>query len=179
MNIITLIKFKDLLINSKVLTGILSYLEKEHKQQYTFSSNLQIFINQTQSLLELSDVVNLLTGICIVIVLIGLIGLILLMMNKRKKETAISIAIGATLAQLYLEVVLEIMIIIGIGGIVGIIASNIILLHATYFNEFPISINPLTPIIISIASLIISILISIFPLFKIREISPNKALKSQ
>lgn len=177
INLIASIKFKDASINGKILPDILNYLQNVHKQQYTFANSIQLYINQTQSLLELCKIVNLLTVVCIIIVMIGITGLMLLMVSKRKKEIALSIAIGATLKQLYFETIFEIIIIIGIGGIIGIIVSNFLLFKIN-FKQFPIVVNYYIPILIFITLLFCGILASLFPVYKIKKIAPDQTLKS-
>jgi ABC-type lipoprotein release transport system permease subunit len=177
LNLIVSIKFKDTSVYGKILSNILNYLEKEHKQQYTFGNSILFYMSQTQSLLELCKLINLLTVVCIVIVMIGITGLMLLMISKRRKEIALSIAIGATLKQLYFETIFEIILIIGIGGIFGIALSNFLLLKIK-FNQFPIVVNYYTPILIFVALLFCGILASLFPIYKIKKIAPDQTLKS-
>lgn len=173
-------QFKNELFSSKVSASVLQYVRKQHQDNgftYVFDTYLSRYAKQTQQLQSISRAVNTLIIFSLITVGIGLSGLILTAINKRRKEIAISLAFGATLAQMMMEVVIEALTIIVLAFIAGV-SIGVGLLNFMEFDEFQLIINFKMTSYIFVITLMIGLIAILPPVLKIRKIYPSRELQS-
>ncbi|MDE7425231.1 MAG: ABC transporter permease [Lachnospiraceae bacterium] len=151
-------------INEKLL-NIRNYLNKSHKDyKYTISNEFFEYMGKISTAKDENYIFTLIAGVFFLIIVIGLVGLFLLFMERRKRELAIAISLGAQRRYLVMELFLEVLCISLIGYVMGaVIAAKALIAgweFATviiYFN-WKISVLLISvPILISVVSIIPSV----------------------
>ncbi len=164
--------FNDKNKNDIVATAqnIQSYLNNKYTNT---SYELRNYIGEAKSILsrniELSKAINFVLSFIFLIITFSLIGLLLIFMNKRKKEIAISFLCGASYNQLRLEIFLEIFFIVIVSTLIGNLLFDGVGIKNTY--------SIYSMIICAIASILLCTLICTILSQKLKYISPIKCLK--
>ena len=124
-NIKLCIKFTDekgdniSFVNEKLL-NFKNYLNERHQDyKYTISNEFYDYMGKTATASEESYIFLLIAIVFFFIIVIGLIGLFLLFMERRKRELAIAISLGAQRNWLVIEVFLEVICVSMIGYVTG------------------------------------------------------------
>ena len=157
--------------------NIQSYLNNKYTNT---SYEVRNYIGEAQSILsrniELSKVINFVLSFIFLIITFSLIGLLLIFMNKRKKEIAISFLCGASYNQLRLEIFLEIFFIVIVSTLIGNLLSIPFL---PIFDGVGVknTYSIYSMIICAIASILLSTLICTILSQKLKYMSPIKCLK--
>lgn len=167
-----------------VLKEIVQYFEQKYgnngQLECTFNSPLSEAKTYISSQIILSETFKTIAYVCLAIVGIGFIGLLLIIFENRIKKMAISLVMGATYKQLYLEAVLEIEAVILLGTAVGGIATYYII---NYLNKaitaIDIKANSLAITYLITGIIISGVLMSFIVLNKIMKIAPNEVLKKE
>ncbi|MDP4182105.1 MAG: hypothetical protein Q8942_13575 [Bacillota bacterium] len=163
------------------LTNIIQYLNNKHGNQfsYTIDSELNKYIKTTETIRDNALFANIVTFFSLVVIIIGLSGLMLLLVNKRIKEYAISIALGATKKVIFLETLMEATIVCLIGGVLGTILETVVLSQKIIcFNEFMVVVDNKVQFICIFAPILIGVLSTMFSMVKIVKLMPIEILKS-
>lgn len=174
-----ILPFNDKNKNDIVATAqnIQSYLNNKYTNT---SYELRNYIGEAESILsrniELSKIINFVLSFIFLIITFSLIGLLLIFMNKRKKEIAISFLCGASYNQLRLEIFLEIFFIVIVSTLIGNLLSIPFL---PIFDGVGVknTYSIYSMIICTIASILLSTLICTILSQKLKYISPIKCLK--
>ncbi|AEV67932.1 FtsX-like permease family protein [Acetivibrio clariflavus] len=105
-------------------------------------------------------------------------GLFVLTINKRKREIAICLALGANKNVVYYEIILEMGIIAFLGTLLGILGSLILLLRG--FEIATVVVFPNSIVIAALFGLsVFSVIISSIPvLISIKKLMPIEILRS-
>lgn len=157
---------------SEKLLNIRNYLNKSHKDyKYTISNEFFEYIGKTSIAKYENYILTMIAVIFFLIIVIGLVGLFLLFMERRKRELAIAISLGAQRRYLIMELFLEVLCVSLIGYVMGaaiaakvLIAGWEIVTVIIYF-KWKISV-----LLISIPVLIsaVSILPSVYMILKLK-----------
>lgn len=165
-------------INQK-MQEVKSYLSKKHID-YEFLINNEFFdyMGRTSTLNENSIIFNFIASVIFLIILIGLIGLFMLFMERRKKELAIAIALGARKEQLICEVLIEILFIALTGYLLGVCISSLLLIKGFSYATVAINFNLGLSLMLVILPIIVTILAVLPSIFMIKNLSPMKILRN-
>jgi len=177
-----------------------SEIVREMKSDYSGCISVYSWdeINESlHMLVVINDAANILiTGILYFIISFGLFGTILMMLSERKKEFGVLVSIGMSKSKLGFLVFLENVFMAIIGTAIGFLIAIPIVYYLHYYpieltgveaegmtkNGFEPVLSVSTDINIFIGQavtvLIMSILFSLYPIFKIRAMNENKAMRS-
>lgn len=162
------------------IRSIISILES-NSTYFLYSINSDYFnlLRKVSTAYEQAGAFNFFALIIMLIIVISLAGMFSLIINSRKKELAICLALGSSKGKLYLECFLEVFILSLSGCLIGIILSYIILLSGIEYATVPITPNHLISIFEILLSCIIT-LISVFPAFIIiKKLMPMEILRTE
>lgn len=166
-------------IESSVME-IINYLYKTHGNRYGYEidSVLNKFLEKTNSIRQVSKTVNVAAIISSIIIMLGLTGILLLIVERRKKEFAVCISVGATKPVILMETIFEACTITVGGGIIGIILSLIIVnMNIIRIEDVNISISYFSVAMTLLLSLIIGCIATLIPILKIKNLMPVEILR--
>lgn len=177
-----------------------SEIVREMKSDYSGCISVYSWdeINESlHMLVVINDAANILiTGILYFIISFGLFGTILMMLSERKKEFGVLVSIGMSKSKLGFLVFLENVFMAIIGTAIGFLIAIPIVYYLHYYpieltgveaegmtkNGFEPVLSVSTDINIFIGQAVtvlsMSILFSLYPIFKIRAMNENKAMRS-
>jgi ABC-type antimicrobial peptide transport system permease subunit len=120
--------------------------------------------------------VAILAGFILVIVFFGLTGLLLVFLNQRQREYAISLMCGATYHQLLTESYLEIALLVIMSTLLGTLSSIPFL---PLFGGMGVSVHfsVWTLIVCIIGAMLVSLVVCVLSFQKIKRITPINVLK--
>lgn len=154
-------------------------------QTVTFTqvqSTLNGLLSTTQQLLQTATIFTLLIG------LIGLINTLYMSVSERKKELGMLKAIGARNIQLFFLIIIETLVIVLIGSLLGILLSISFSVTLEYFirrlvESAPIGKLAFYTLPLAIFTILISILIgvlsSLIPAYSALKISPMEVIRNE
>jgi ABC-type lipoprotein release transport system permease subunit len=137
----------------------------------------------------------IITGVLYLLICFGILGTLLMMMVERKYEMGMLVAIGMKKARLMQLLLIESLLTVSIGCIMGILTSIPIVYYlkrytirftgeyAKTYEEFgfeaifPASTNPEIFVTQGLVVLSLSILLSLYPMVKVARLDPVKAMK--
>lgn len=158
---------------------IINYLYKTHDRYgYEIDSVLNMFLEKTNGIMKISKAVNVAAIISSIIVILGLTGILLLIVERRKKEFAVCISVGATKPIILMETIFEACTITVGGGIIGTILSLIILnMNIIKIEDVNISVSYFSIAMTLLLSLIIGCVATLIPVLKIKKLMPVEILR--
>ena len=123
---------------------------------------------------NIAELLNIISGFILIIVSFGLLGLLLIRVNRRRREFAISLMCGATRLNIMLEVYIELLSLVMIAVVVG----NIICLPILSLigNSGDVNYHGFTLVFCMLGGLLGSFIICLLPIIRIRFVSPLESL---
>lgn len=185
-----------MLINNDVLATTKNKLNNNIDDHYEVMDWKQLTPELAQAIQGDNSGGIIMLAVLFLIIAFGVFGTVLMMLNERRREFAILIAIGMKKAKLGLIVVLETVLISLIGSLTGMLASLPVI---EYFKFNPIKITGdiaeayakwgFEPVMaftdkasiflwMAFLVLIVALLISIYPWFKIKNMNMMQAMRS-
>jgi ABC-type antimicrobial peptide transport system permease subunit len=125
---------------------------------------------------QLASTVAILAGFILVIVFFGLTGLLLVFLNQRQREYAISLMCGATYHQLLTESYLEIALLVIMSTLLGTLFS-IPFLPLLGGMGVSVHFSVWTLIVCIIGAMLVSLVVCVLSFHKIKSITPINVLK--
>ncbi|AUS97515.1 hypothetical protein CDQ84_18955 [Clostridium thermosuccinogenes] len=179
-NMFVTFKFINSDFASDIGAGIISYLYKKYGDlyDYNFDTTLSEYLRQTNVYKAYSLGLMILSIFILLIISIGLTSIILIIINQRTREIAISLTLGATIEKIFLEIIMESTFVTIQGGLIGIVVSILLLKTKVHFSQFEIIIDFKILLFSFCVSMLIGIISSILPIKKIKNITPIKILHS-
>ncbi len=178
----TFVSFKLLNSNSlsKVGIKIINYLysKGQNNYDYFFDTTTEGYLRQTSGYKTYSIGLTILSVFILLIIIVGLTGILLIIINRRIREYAISMTLGATSKKLFFETILESTIVTFLGGVIGVLICILIFKYVIKFKQFNVYIDTRIILLSLFASVMIGIVASLLPLFKIKQITPMAVLRS-
>ena len=125
---------------------------------------------------QLASTVAILAGFILVIVFFGLTGLLLVFLNQRQREYAVSLMCGATFHQLLAESYFEIALLVILSTLPGTLSSIPFL---PLFGGMGVSVHfsVWTLIVCIIGAMLVSLVVCVLSFHKIKRITPINVLK--
>lgn len=162
------------------ITLVMKELEKTNKLfSYSMNSDYYNVLNKVNTAYEQAAAFNFIGLVLFSILFIGVSGLFALIINTRKKEIAINLALGATKKGLYTECLLEMLTLLLLGWFLGTIISIILLVNGVSYAT--VTIKP--SIIVIFVGLVISgtiALIATIPAYiTIKTLMPMEILRTE
>lgn len=159
------------------LNEIQTYLLSVHPNSGYVVRNYGGEVQQTLGRNEhLANTLAILAGFILVIVFFGLVGLLLVLLNKRRQEYAITLMCGANHTQLMFEAYLEIFLFVICSTLIG---SFLSIPFLPFFSSMgvPVSYSVWTLVICTLGAILISMAVCIVSFYRIMSISPVNVLK--
>lgn len=178
------IKFPDAKRNEiaslyqKIDAVITNWNTQSKSYSFTIGSEFFDFLKSTSTMRKQSIIFNSISCIFLFIILIGLIGLFVLFMERRKKEMAVCLALGATKNNLAWEIFLEILCISFVGFLIGIVTSCIILQNGFYYTYILVNLSYQIPFLLIILLFVIAVLASVPSIYMVKKLLPMEILRS-
>ena len=171
---------KDKKVTTDMLNDIVKLLEQNNDNPYLFNIG-----NETMNFLlrvhHANNEVKIFTpisGILILLVMIGGIGIFSLVINKRKKEIAICYALGESKNQLCIKSILEISILLIFSYLTGIICSDCFMQKGISVATVAVEPNWKAAVLLFAIALLL-IIITVIPVARqIKKYSPCEILSS-
>jgi len=179
-NVYFSIKFKNTLFSPSILFSIIEFLNDEYKGEYDYriDTNLDRYKREVENIKFISDSFIILAGVSFIIIICGLSGILLIIINKRSRELAICISMGASKKMLFFEIIMESLAINAIGGISGMVFSLFILKYFVSFKDFNIIFDYKILTYITFVIVLTGVLSAIPATIKIKRMTPIQILKS-
>lgn len=162
---------------STKLNDIQAWLASSHPEGNYIISNYAQQVEETLSRNVVStQLIQMLSAFIILIVFLGLTGLLLVLVNSRQRELAVSLMCGASYRQLMAEVFWEIFLVIAAGAVIG---NLVCIPFLPMFSGFAVKTGySFVTLIICVAGAAgLSLAVSAFAFRKITKIAPIMALK--
>ncbi len=170
----------DKKVTADMLSDIVQLLEEDSKNQYCFniSNETMDFLLNVHHANNEVKIFTPISGILILLVMIGGIGIFSLVINKRKKEIAICYALGECKNQLCVKSILEISILLILSYVIGILFSCFCMLRGMSVATVEVEPNwKAAVLLLGIALLVI--IITVIPVIRlIKRYSPCEILSS-
>lgn len=162
---------------SESLLEIRGFLKEMHPQvEYElkdYYAQISMLVNRNQYVVQLLLFLSVFTFFIIVF---GLVGLLLVFINKRKKEIAVSLMCGARHGQIILETFLEILAVVSGSTVIGNLCSILFLPSLSGFavkTEYSV----LSLLLCTMGAVFLSSLVCSLALRKIKRITPIQVRK--
>lgn len=174
------LKFDDQSTDSinRMLFDIESKLEESNKfYDYTVSSEFFDFLYKSSFDSDQASFFSFLSMLLITIVYIGMLSLFIMLVEKRKFELAVCLALGAGKKQVFSELSLEFLILSITPSFVGFIISNVIISKGFRFiNVFISSYSIMVEMLIFFSIVVLNFLCLLQVFYKIRKLKPQEIL---
>lgn len=163
---------------SKQAVAIQTYLMTQHTgQRYTvrnYTAEVEATLGRN---VHVSEMLNFLAGFVLVIVTFSLVGLLLVLLNQRKVEFAISFMCGANYRQILMEIFGEIaLVVVGSAVLGNLLSIPILPMFAGSFVQVGYYVSTLA--ICVGGALLLCVFVCGVALHRIRLVSPVKSLKN-
>jgi len=164
---------------SNVGIGVINYLysKNQNKYDYCYDTLTEEYVRQTNGYKILAVGLSILSAFVMVIIIVGLTGIFLIIVNRRIGEYAISMTLGATRSKIFLETILESVIVTSLGGLTGVILSICVLKYMVNFKQFNIYINSNLLLFSLAVSIFIGVISSVLPIIRIKQIAPIEIIR--
>lgn len=163
----------------KLAANILENLRQKNENENYMVMNYAAFAEESMNQnVHIAALLNFLAGFVLIIVVFGFMGLLFILISQRSKEFAISLMCGAIHRQISLELFMEILLVIIIGVCVGNLLSALLL--PVLGNHAPTLLagQVKTLLITLLGGVVVSGLVCLPLLYKLKHITPVKLLKN-
>ncbi len=171
---------KDKKVTTDMLNDIVKLLEQNNDNPYQFNigNETMKFLLRVHHADNEVKIFTLISGILILLVMIGGIGIFSLVINKRKKEIAICYALGESKNQLCIKSLLEIGILLIFSYLTGIICSYCFMQKGISVATVTVEPNWKAAVLLFTIALLL-IIITVIPVARqIKKYSPCEILSS-
>jgi len=165
----------------EIISAIYDYFDNAHGDifYYTLDNSFDKYLRLTEDSRNNALLANVVMSVTFILVVFGLTGLLLLMLGKRSREIAVSLAVGARKTDLYIELFLESILITLSGGLTGCVFSVIMLkANILKINETIIGTNCMAVLISWIVPILVGLVSSIPLMFKVRKMLPLQIIRN-
>jgi len=160
------------------LQKILSYIqEKDQSDLVEINNYYGLIVEELNKNSNIAALLNILSIFVLCIVFLGYVGLLTIMINRRNKEFAVSLMCGAQQKQIFIQIIIEVFIIVLFSVLLGNILS-IPLLQLFCITGVDTTYHTLTLFISITGGALISLIISIPSQLKVAKITPINLLKN-
>ncbi|MBS4455562.1 FtsX-like permease family protein [Tuanshanicoccus lijuaniae] len=161
----------------KELQQILSRVkEKLPNYLFKYSSLKQQFNEKKQEIILISRTFYSILFICVVIIGISLIGLVSTFIDRRKSNISLCYLVGATKNELFIELLLELCLVVLLSGGIGILSSYTIVFVQDSLLGVPINLLFRYSLLIIFCQFIITVLITVILAKKYTAMNPIEIL---
>lgn len=170
----------DKKITADMLSDIVQLLEEDNDNRYRFdisNQTMDFLLRIHHANIEVK-IFTLISGILILLAMIGGIGIFSLVINKRKKEIAICYALGECKSQLCMKSILEISILLVLSYVVGILFSCFCMSRGISLATVIVEPNWKAAVLLS-GIVVLLIIITVIPVIRlIKKYSPCEILST-
>lgn len=109
----------------ELVQEMISLLYDRHggKFSYQYSNVLNDYLNRLDDIFEETDLFSFIARVCLCVAVFGITGVMTVLVRRRRREYAISYALGARKWNICLELLLEVFFVTGTGGVLGCMAG--------------------------------------------------------
>jgi len=143
---------------------------------YQYDDVLSDYVDHAEAILEEINLFLLIAKICLCVAVFGITGIMIIIVRKRKKEYAISYAMGACKLNIYLELIFEVFCISSAGSILGSLVGYFLTNLQTQ-STFPVRFYFSCISVPFMVSLIIPLLVSSIIIPDVKSRDPIETLK--
>ena len=120
---------------------------------------------------------SLISILLIIIVYIGMVSLFIMLIEKRKFEIAVCLALGAKIKQVFLELSIEFLLISITPSLIGLTVANILIERGFRFvNVYISQYSAIAEMLILLSIIILNFSCLSFVFYKIRKLKPQEIL---
>ena len=174
----------------KAAEEVRTVLRKRHRNQDNFF-DISFHITAVKELDKISRIIKIMlssiAGFSLFVGSIGIMNMMLVSVNQRTREIGIRRAIGAKRRDIFLQFLIEAVVMCGIGGLLGIglgigigyACSNIAVKIVKVIPQWPVVISPQWMAVSVSISACIGIAFGLYPAVRASQISPIEALRTE
>ena len=174
----------------KAAEEVKAVLRKRHRNQDNFF-DISFATAAVQELDKISRIIKIMlssiAGFSLFVGSVGIMNMMLVSVNQRTREIGIRRAIGAKRGEIFLQFLIEAVVMCGIGGLLGISLGIGIGYGCSHIAVKIVKVIPHWPVVISLEWMVVSISISTFigivfglyPAVRASQISPIEALRTE
>ena len=174
----------------KAVEEVKAVLRKRHRNQDNFF-DISFATAAVQELDKISRIIKIMlssiAGFSLFVGSVGIMNMMLVSVNQRTREIGIRRAIGAKRGEIFLQFLIEAVVMCGIGGLLGISLGIGIGYGCSHIAVKIVKVIPHWPVVISLEWMVVSIGISTFigivfglyPAVRASQISPIEALRTE
>ncbi len=170
----------DKKVTADMLSEIVQLLEADNDNRYRFNisnETMDFLLRVHHANIEV-EIFTLISGILILLVVVGGIGIFSLVINRRKKEIAICYALGECKSQLCMKSVLEISILLVLSYLMGILFSCFSMLRGISVATVKVDPNWKAAVLL-LGIVFLLIIITVVPVIRlIKKYSPCEILST-
>lgn len=131
-------------------------------------------ISAVTSILTL--IIGSVAGISLIVGGIGIMNMMLVTVTERTREIGLRMSLGATKGQILTQFLFESLVISFTGGIIGILLGLTGGVIVSYFTEFPVLVSVPSIILSSMLSIFIGVIFGIIPASRAARHHPSESL---
>ncbi|MYC76485.1 FtsX-like permease family protein [Candidatus Poribacteria bacterium] len=174
----------------KAAEEVTAVLKKRHRNQDNFF-DISFATAAVKELDKISRIIKIMlssiAGFSLFVGSVGIMNMMLVSVNQRTREIGIRRAIGAKRRDIFLQFLIEAIVMCGIGGLFGIglgigtgyVCSYIAVTIVKVIPQWPVVISPYWMVVSVSISAGIGILFGLYPAIRASHISPIEALRTQ
>jgi putative ABC transport system permease protein len=166
-----------------VIEQIKSLLRERRKitegedDNFTVFDTRQIADTMSSMIRTLTMLLGAVAAISLLVGGIGIMNIMLVSVTERTREIGIRLAIGAIENEVLSQFLIEAVALSSFGGLIGIVAANVIALGVTRLIDVPYRFNPGMNLVSFLFSALIGVVFGYFPARRAAQLDPIEALR--
>jgi len=179
INSVILLKFNNNKKDDDTLFKIYNYLKKNHegRYEYDFTSKFGELQRMVEKQKRIIKTINIILVFCLVIITIGINGLMVMNINRRKKNIAVAVTMGAKNSQIMMGIIYEVMMITIPPALIANILSGIAVKNFIKMSEYKLVIPIYSYIIVFALSIVVGIVSCVIPINRLKKLMPLEVLR--
>jgi putative ABC transport system permease protein len=162
----------DLLRERRKITG-------EREDDFNIFDTKQISDTLTGTTTLLTRIVAAVAAISLVVGGIGIMNIMLVSVTERTREIGIRLAIGAVASEVLMQFLVESIVLSCLGGLVGLVLAQLVILAATPLLEVPWTFDPQINALAFAISAVIGVVFGYFSARRAASLNPIDALRHE
>lgn len=164
----------------ELIQEMISLLIDRHEGEfgYRYSDVLSDYVSRTDDILDEIDLFSFIAKVCLCVAVFGITGIMTILIRKRRKEFAISYAMGARKLNICMELLFEVFMVCGTGSALGCLLGLLLTCWQTQ-SAFQVRFSFACVSVPAVLALLIPLLTGSVILPDVNAVNPVETMKSE
>ena len=172
--------FEDFREAPELIQEMISLLIERHEGKFSYrhSDVLSDYISRAEAILNEIDLFSFIAKVCLCVAAFGIAGIMMILVRRRRKEYAISYAMGAHKWNICMELLFEVFMVCGTGSVLGCLLGFLLTCLQTQ-SAFPVQFSAGCVSVPVLLSLLIPLFTGIVILPDVNAVNPMETMKCE